>query len=422
MQYTKKKLSNGLRVITVPMKSNQTATVLVMVEAGSKYETEKQNGISHFLEHLCFKGTSNRNVFEITEELDGLGAESNAFTGDEFTGYYARAHHKHVDQLMDIVSDIYLNATLPKEEIEKERGVIIEEINMYEDMPQRIAVDVFEELLYDGQPAGRSVLGPKENIKTFKRGDFVRYRKKHYAPEATTVVVAGKIDEQEIQKKLKQTFEKTESANKPTMKPTKDVQTKPEIKLRYKNTDQAHLVLGCRAFSAHDECVYTAKVLATILGQGMSSRLFKKMRDELGMCYYVNAGMNDTTDSGYFAVRAGVGKNRIEEAIEVIIEEMQKLRDVPVGDDELTKAKEFIIGNQALSVESSAEYAEWFGFQEVMHTDLLDLREYNKKIRAVTKEDIYNVARDIFQNDGLNLAVVSSYKKSKQLKNKLRFE
>jgi len=207
MQYTKKKLKNGMRIITIPMKENPTTTVLVLVETGSKYENKENNGISHFLEHMCFKGTSRRpSAFDITKELDGIGAQYNAFTSHEYTGYYAKSDHKNLDIILDVVSDMYLNPIFPEKEIEKEKGVIIEEINMYRDLPQHIVGDEFMKLLYGNHPAGWDIVGTKENIQKIMRTDFIDYRSKHYVASATTVIVAGKINEKDVFKKVTSAF------------------------------------------------------------------------------------------------------------------------------------------------------------------------------------------------------------------------
>lgn len=199
MNYHKTILKNGLRVITVPMEKSPTVTVFVLVEAGSEYEEKEENGLSHFLEHMCFKGTKRRpNCSDLSQELDEIGAVYNAFTSNEYTGYYAKAQFDQVDKILDIVSDMYLNPILPQAEIEKERGVIIEEINMYEDLPQRKVQNVLSDLVYGDQPAGRTILGPKENINKFNREDFLNYRAKHYVAEATTLIVAGNFSETKI--------------------------------------------------------------------------------------------------------------------------------------------------------------------------------------------------------------------------------
>src|SRR3989339_1199866 len=207
MQFSKKVLQNGLRVVTIPMKDNPTVTVLVLVEAGSKYEERKVNGISHFLEHMCFKGTIKRpKAVDISKELDALGSQYNAFTAQEYTGYYAKSDAKHFKKIFEIVSDIYLNSTFPEAEMHKEKGVIIEEINMYEDLPNRHVQDLVMELLYKDQPAGWSIAGEKKNILNMKRDDFVAYKKAHYLPEATVLVVAGAVTEKEVLREAKKIF------------------------------------------------------------------------------------------------------------------------------------------------------------------------------------------------------------------------
>ena len=223
MKFSKKVLKNGLRVITVPMKDNPTATVLVLVEAGSKYEEKKVNGISHFLEHMCFKGTSKRpKAIDISKELDTLGSQYNAFTAQEYTGYYAKSDAKHFHKIFDVVSDIYLNSTFPEIEMEKEKGVIIEEINMYEDMPQRHVQDLIMELLYGDQPAGWNIAGDKKNIFRMKRDDFVNYKKQHYLPEATVLVVAGAVTEKEVMTEVNKIFGKVVRGKKVNKRKVKE--------------------------------------------------------------------------------------------------------------------------------------------------------------------------------------------------------
>jgi len=237
MQYSKTKLKNGLRVITVPMKDNPTVTVLVLVETGSKYETKQKNGISHFLEHMCFKGTDMRpSAYVISSELDALGSQYNAFTGQEYTGYYAKSDAKHFRQIFDIVSDIYLNSTFPAAEMEKEKGVIVEEINMYEDMPHRHVQDLFSDVLYGDQPAGWNIAGTRENVRAMTREDFVKYKKEHYVPKATTVIVAGKGKEKDVEREIERVFGSLKSTPKSDKKPTRDEQKKPAALQKAKKT------------------------------------------------------------------------------------------------------------------------------------------------------------------------------------------
>jgi len=302
MSFTKKKLKNGLRIITVPMSSSLTTTVLVLTQTGSKYENKRINGISHFLEHMCFKGTTRRPSAKIiTTELDNLGARSNAFTGHEYTGYYAQAEPRHFSTMLDIVSDIFLNSTFPKTEIDKERGVIIGEIDMYEDTPQDLVGDLMTDLLYGDQPAGWKILGTKKNIKKMKRKDFIDYKRKNYVASSTIVVVAGKFNEKSVRKKIIHAFRGILATKKAGKKKIVEMQTRPRSLVHFKETSQTHFILGLRGFSIHDPRTSAAKVLAGVLGAGMSSRLFQRVRDSMGAGYYVGAANYYSNESHHEA-------------------------------------------------------------------------------------------------------------------------
>lgn len=411
MKFKKTTLKNGLRIITVPMKDNPTVTVMVLVEAGSKYETKAKNGLSHFLEHMCFKGTTTRlNTFAISSELDSIGAQSNAFTSTEYTGYYAKAEHRYLPKILDVVTDIYLNPTFPETELEKEKGVIIEEINMYEDMPHRKVAEIFEELLYGDQPAGWPIIGNKENVKKMTRKDLVSYRNAHYVASSTLVVVSGKMNEKNVIEEVKKKFADISTGKKDDKKKVKESQKTPQVKIEFKKTDQTHFVLGFRALDTHDKRNWALAVLSTVLGKGMSSRLFIKMREELGICYYVRSSVSTATDHGYFSIGAGVGNKRAKEAVQVLCEELKKIKTHSITSAELKKAKDFMIGNLALDLESSDDYADFYGFQEIYREPLLTREDHVRKIEAVTVKDVENVMATIFQKKGMNLAVIGPYK------------
>lgn len=423
MKYSHKTLKNGLQIVTVPMPSNQTATVMVLVETGSDYETKENNGISHFLEHMCFKGTEKRTVYEINEELDSLGAVSNAFTWKEYTGYYAKGHYKHTEKMLDVVADIYLNSTLPEEEMKKEKGVIIEEINMYEDEPRRSVDDVLEALMYGDQPAGRTTLGPKKNIRKMTRDDFMKYRNEHYVAKATTIVVAGNVNTKDIEKQVQDLFKNISKSKKHPKKKVKDTQKAPQVAIKSKKTDQAHFILGFRGLHMTHKDRVVADLLLSVLGKGMSSRLFKKMRDELGLCYYVSSDQLSFTDYGIVAVSAGVAKKRLEEAVEAIVAELNLLKHEIVSPKELKKAKEHRMGTTALGLESSNALTGWFGLQAVHRVKIEKPEDYFKALKKITAEDIKKTAQKIFVNRKANLAVVSDLPKSheKKLKKLLSF-
>lgn len=422
MHYTKKKLKNGMRIITIPMKENPTATVLVLVETGSKYENKDNNGISHFLEHMCFKGTTKRpSVFHITRELDAIGAQYNAFTGHEYTGYYAKSDYKNLDTILDVVSDIYLNPVFPEKEIEKEKGVIIEEINMYLDLPQTVAIYDFLKLLYGDHPAGWTTSGRKENILKMKRTDFIDYTSKHYVASATTVVISGKINEKDVFKKVSRTFKDIGKWKKDDKEKVVEVQKVPQVSVQYKDTDQTHIVLGVRSFNAYNKYNSILMVAKGILSGGMSSRLFQKLREEMGICYYVGADNSEYTDHGFFSVSAGVDSKRVKLAITAILDELNKLKTTLVKPDELNKVKQHLIGNLNLGLESSNSLAEFYGEQEILRKDLKKPEDIIKEIKAVTAEEIKFVAERIFKDEGLNLAIVGKFKDEKEFKEILYF-
>lgn len=422
MKFSKKVLKNGLRVITIPMKDNPTATVLVLVEAGSKYEEKKVNGISHFLEHMCFKGTIKRpKAIDISKELDALGSQYNAFTEREYTGYYAKSDAKHFNKIFDVVSDIYLNSTFPETEMEREKGVIIEEINMYEDLPNQHVQDLVMELLYRDTPAGWNIGGKKENILKMKRADFVRYKKQHYLPKATVLIVAGQVTEKEVLREANRIFGNVVQGEKTGKTKVRELQKKPEALIKWKETDQTHFVLGVRSYGLGSPGTPALSVLGGILGGGMSSRLFQKLREEMGVGYYVRAYNDAYTDHGFFQISAGVDNKRIEEVIRAVLDECNKLKKEKVNAEELNKVKECLIGNMKLSLESSDDIANFYGGQELLRHELKNEEEKAKEIRGVTAEQIKNLANDIFQDSKLNLALIGPFKEKTEFLKLLKF-
>jgi predicted Zn-dependent peptidase len=421
MQFTKKTLENGLRIISVPMKDNPTATVLVLVEAGSKYETKETSGLSHFLEHMCFKGTTKRpKGIDIAKELDGLGSQYNAFTSHEYTGYYAKSEVRHFTKLTEIIADMYLNSTFPEKEIEKEKGVIVEELNMYEDMPNRHVHDLFMELLYGDQPAGWKIVGNKETIRSFNRDNFVEYHKAQYVPEATTIIVAGGIDDEKVFTEIEKYWGALPVKEKKDKIQIVESQDEPKVLLKYKKTDQTHFVLGVRSYDMYDERDPILEVLGSLLGGGMSSRLFEKLREEMGVGYYVRAYNDAYTDHGFFQVSAGVDNTRISEVISAVINEMKRLVNDKVSEEELSKVKEYISGNLYLEIESSDELATFYGTQEILRKPIKNPLEVTSAIREVTAEDVQRVAREIFVESKLNLALIGPFEDAEEFRKLLK--
>ncbi len=418
MKPTIKKLTNGLSILLIPMKDQHTATALVLVETGSKYETKNRSGISHFLEHMCFKGTTNRpNQSIIAQEFDSLGAESNAFTGHEYTGYYAKVAAPYLPKALDVLGDIYCNSLFRQEDIEQEKGAIVGEINMYEDMPMRKVSDIFMKLLYGDQPAGQEIAGPKELVTTFIREDFLAYRAMHYMPNATTVVVAGKFNTKKIEALIAKQFCDQPKRKKKNKVKVDDRQNKPALLLNFKESDQTHLVLGVRSFPLGHKYHYALVLLAGVLGSGMSSRLFQKVRTEMGLGYYVRAANDAFTDHGVFAASAGVVNERAAEAVSAILAEFKRLKTDLVPEIELKKTKDMIAGRLVLGLESSDELSEFYGIQYILRKKTVTPKEIIGKINAITAKDLQKVAREIFVTEKLNLAMIGPWKnKEKFLK------
>ena len=422
MKFNKTTLQNGLRVITVPMADNPSVTVLVMVQAGSKYETKENNGISHFLEHMVFKGTPSRpKASDISRELDSIGAHYNAFTSQEFTGYYAKADTRHADAILDIVSDMYLHPVFDGADIEKEKGVIIEELRMYNDLPQRHVQDVLSELIHGDQPAGWEIIGTEETIRSFARDNFVAYRNDHYVSAATTVIVAGSFDEKEMVGKIEKAFAGISSTPNKGKLPITESQDAPRLRVSFKETDQTHVAIGLRTFSLTDPRIPVTHVLSSVLGGGMSSRLFSKMRDQLGICYYIRASHDAYTDHGDLNISAGVDSSRVQEGIMGILGECERLKNEPVSDMELKKAKDYIAGTMMLELETSDSRAEFAGYQEILKHEVSGPEEIIQKVNMVTAADVQKLAQEVFVNAGLNMAVIGKFKDDSAFKEYFKF-
>jgi len=415
MKYKKITLKNGLRLILAPMQDTDTATVLIMTGVGSRYETRKENGLAHFLEHMFFKGTEKRpTALDISKELDGLGAEYNAFTGEEYTGYYAKVASKHWRTALDVVSDLFLNAKIEQEEIDRERGAILQELNMYEDMPMRRVQEHFKTLLYGDTPLGWDIGGPKSNIKIFQRNDFIQFLERAYVAPNIVVGVAGKIDPQTVKKEIEKIFQHVRVGKKPAAKKASDKQMKPQIYLQNKKVDQTQLVVGVRAFDVFHKDKAVLSVLSTILGGGMSSRMFIEVRERRGLAYSIRTSTDLFLDAGYLATQAGVEHSNLEKALGVILDEYKKIAQELVGKDELKKAKESIKGRLALGLEGSDDVIEYLVGQEVLQNQVVLPKDKLRAIDKVTAEDVLRVAKMIFTEKRLNLAVISpSIKKAK---------
>ena len=421
-QFEDYKLENGVRVILIPDDRAVAVLAQVLVEAGSAYENKKNNGISHFLEHMVFKGTKRRPSTKIiAEEVDSLGGQMNAFTGQEETGYWIKMPSGYGELAVDLVADIYLNPLLEQKEINRERGVILQELAMYEDLPMRKVEEEFGELLYGDQPTGWKIIGTKENIENMKREDMKKYMEQKYLSKSTVVTVAGNFQVDKIKKQIEKLFGvKKNNKRKLPKKKTIEKQSSPQIRLVNKKTDQTHLVLGFRSVNMFDSKKYALNLLSTILGGGMSSRMFLNIREREGLTYYINTSSELGLDAGVFVVQAGVAKENLEKAVKLILKEIKKITNKKVTAKELRKAKERLKGNVKIGLETIQAQASFFGNQELYYGNVETPEEILAKYEKITAEDIQKVAKFIFKNNRLNLAVVGPHKDEKKLKKILK--
>ncbi|MBI2430512.1 MAG: insulinase family protein [Candidatus Levybacteria bacterium] len=423
MQYHKTVLSNGLRVLTIPMPSFESATVLVMVGAGSRYETKDNNGISHFLEHMAFKGTKKRpSAIEISTLIDGIGGEFNAFTGKETTGYYIKSGANHINLSLDVLSDMLQNMLLSAKEIDKERGVILEEINLYEDTPARKIGDVFESLLYGNTPMGWDIAGEKDVIRKITRSDFLVFMGSLYSANNLTVVVAGGIDSKKTFILVEQYFGRMNVFATNQYEPVVQAQEKPQVFIKHKKTEQVHIALGVRTVAINSPDRYPLALLSAILGGGMSSRLFHEVREKRGLGYYVRTNADEYQDCGSLVTMAGIDPKRVDEAITVILDQYHGISSARAADlisnDELKKAKEYIKGHLILEMEDSRSVASFYASQELLEKHIDNLDDVLLKIDKVTKEEVSQVAKKYLKPTRLNLAVIGNFDPSAAGKSK----
>ena len=409
--FKKTTLKNGLRIITVPQKSTQAVTVLALVGTGSKYETKEISGISHFLEHMFFKGTKKKpDKITIAETLDKVGGIYNAFTGEECTGYFAKVAATHFDLALDWVSDIYLHSLLPERELAKEKGVIIEEINMVYDNPMAYVSTLWSKLLYGDQPAGWDIAGAKESVSNMDREKLVSYMVSQYVAQNTVVCIAGNIKEARAINEVKKCFAEIKNTKSLGKEKVQERQMRPDLLVHFKETDQTHLYLGVRGYNVFHPQRYAQDVLSVILGGMMSSRLFIEVREKLGLAYYIKTDAETNSDTGFLATRAGVDNKNVEKAIATILREYRKISREKISEGELKKAKDYIKGKTALVLEGSDELASFYGAQELLEKKILTPKKIYAKIDQVSSLNVTEIAQDVFQPKNLNLALVGPFK------------
>jgi len=404
--------------MTVPMPGLESATVIIWVKTGSRREEKRINGISHFLEHMVFKGSEKRaSAKEISETVDAIGGEFNAATSKDWTNFYIKARVGSLETAFDVLSDMVLRPILAPEEIEREKGTIVQEIAMYEDTPAIKIQDVFENLIFSGNSLAWDVAGDAKSVRTIQKDDFVRYRSIYYHPENMLVTVSGGVDRNEVIKLAEKYFGKFQIPNLKSqannkLQIFKPTQGKPQYMLKTKKTDQTNFILGFLGDPRGYKNKYVQSVLSGILGGGMSSRLFIEVRERRGLAYSVRTSGDRFDDIGYFGAYAGVDPKKAGEAISVILDQYYGIsnKQYPITNGELKKAKEYIKGHVALSLEDTNAVADFFGEQELFLPKVLTPEEIYQKIDAVTIDEVVLEAKRLFNPKSLNLAIIGPYK------------
>ena len=404
--HTVSSLASGLPVLTAPTTGTESVTVLMFAGAGSRYESQEERGISHFLEHMFFKGGKKYpSTKDVSIAIDSVGGDFNAFTGKEYAGYYVKVAAEHIELAGDVLGDMLNYATFPKDEIEKERGVIIEEERMYQDTPMYRAGWDFEQLILGNHPLGWDTIGTEELIMGVQQEDFQRHKDALYTPDNLVAAFAGNVDESTALTLSEQYFGAI-GGSKATEFLPHETFGGDRVFIRDKNTEQAHLVLGVPGVSSQDPDHYAHKLLAIILGGNMSSRMFLNIREAKGMCYYIDTDTDSYLDAGILSTRAGVDQSRLEEAVESIMHEYRVCRDNGITEEELKRAKDYLRGKITLGLEDTEELAHFYGKQALLYPETLSIADYMGKIDAVTKDQVDALAAKLFTEGQYRLVVI----------------
>lgn len=405
---TRSALTNGIRVLTERMPQVRTAAMGIWVGAGSRHESSSQHGISHFLEHLLFKGTETRSALEIAQAVDEIGGQMNAFTDREQTVFYVKVLSTHLDRAIEICADMLLRSTLAPEAIERERQVLREEIKSYEDSPDELVQDLFAQTVWNGHPLGRSVIGTLATVNRLTRDDFLEYINRLYRPANTVVSVAGDIEHDQVCDLIATHFGAWEG----TVDALAAVVPRPQadIATRFKDTEQVHLCLGTQGLAQADEARYTLSVLDNLLGGGMSSRLFQEIRERRGLVYTIASYASSYRDGGLFVIYAGMSPDAGPEVIRLVLEEVEKITVDRVDESELRRAKESLKGGLMLSLESTGSRMSFLARSEIYHGRQITLDELIMRIDAVTAEDVREMANDLFHPSRLSMAGIGPFR------------
>ncbi len=406
MEYEKVTLDNGLKIIASVMPGTRSVSVLFFVRAGSCYERDREAGISHFVEHMCFKGTRKRpSSRQISEAIEGLGGIMNGGTDRELTSYWCKLASQHFEAAVDVIVDILRNPLYREEDVVKERQVIIEEINMSLDSPQQRVGMLFDETMWPGSPMGRDVAGSEKTVSAISAAEMKQYMSGYYAPENMLVSIAGDFDPKAALPVVTGAMENWPAGSQPEYIPSLTGQAGPRLKMEHRQTEQVNLVLGVEGPSLFDQDRFACDLLSMLLGEGMSSRLFTEIREKLGLAYDIHSYVEHFQQTGVFVIQAGVDPEQASRATQAVVEQLAAVRE-GITEAELNKAREMARGRLLLSMENSRNVAGWYGAQEMLTGKILGIDDVTAIIEQITAEDIKRVAQKLFATNKLNLAMV----------------
>ncbi|MGA3171147.1 MAG: pitrilysin family protein [Chthoniobacteraceae bacterium] len=416
MQYQLSTLSNGTRLATCEMPQMQSVALGFWAGVGGRFETKSMSGISHFVEHLVFKGTKQRTARQITEEVEGLGGYLNAFTTEDHTCYYAKAGGQHFAVLCDVLCDMYLNSTFDPQEIEKEREVIREEIMMYRDNPAQHAQELLSETMWPKHPLGQPLTGTVESISKFNRPILKHFMRENYNGHTTIVTAAGNIRHTDLVRELNARLGRLPAGRAPRYRRGRFRHGQPKVSLVHQATEQTHLAMGFYAFGRSDERRFALKLLSVILGENMSSRLFQRLREQYGFCYSVQTGMVALADAGVINIYAGLDTAKLQRAVRTIFREIEGICKKAPSRQELRKAQDYTVGQTILGLESTSNQMMFMGESILGYRKVLDPGGIEKKLMSVTPEDVRKVACHCLDRARLGLAVVGPFKNEEEIR------
>ena len=408
--YKKTILDNGLRIISYNMPERESAALGVWINVGGRYENSKNKGLSHYLEHILFKGAKNHSCRQIKESIEGIGGSLNGFTSEELTCYLVKVPAASLNKGLSVLSDMVINPTLPAQEIEKEKTVILEELKMYKDLPQSYVYELLDELLWSGQPLGEPIIGTIESVSRVDRKALLDFKTKHYTASNMVVSACGNLDYGKLENNIAKVFSRVPNDMKNEFLAAKDAQSAPQLKVFYKNTEQTHMALGFRSFQREHPLKHALGLLNVILGANMSSRLFNEVREKRGLAYEIGTAAKRFHDTGAFVVHAGIDNKKVPQAIALILKELSKIKKTPVTADEFSRAKEFYSGQLRLALEDTLEHMLWIGETTATLDKAFSLNEIIAEVNSVSRGNVREAAQQVFKENNLNLSIIGPLK------------